>query len=221
MNRLKDTVLRSISDQFDQLNAVILRQLSLTAEVLSGTPPSALAEELERNEGRIDAMEVSLRDEVIHVIVLHAPRTANLRMIMACYDTTSNLERVGDLLLNIHEFARTETLSSPRYNAIRPRLLKMFGLAADMVKNAIFAMNCGDERLAKEVIRTDDQVDALWHQILEELQQVENTQTHCLLDIFGMANNIERIGDQATNMAEAVIYVAEGKDIKHTDKTLL
>jgi phosphate transport system protein len=103
----------------------------------------------------------------------------------------------------------------------------MFDLAADMVKNVIFAMNCSDERLAREVIRSDDRVDEWWRRISGELKSTGTQRTltaeemEGMLSVFGIANNLERIGDQATNIAEAVIFVTEGKDIKHTDKNLL
>lgn len=227
MNRLKDTVLKPVGDQFDRLTELILRQLSITRQLLAGNPSAELRDELNRNESAIDGLEVSIRDEVVNVIVLHAPRASNLRIIMACYDTTSNLERIGDLIHNVYEFTGGTAVRTEPYRRKRDELLKMFDLAADMVKNVIFAMNCSDERLAREVIRGDDRVDEWWRRISGELksegaermltmQEMEGT-----LSVFGIANNLERIGDQATNIAEAVIFVTEGKDIKHTDKNLL
>ena len=103
MNRLKDTVLKPVGDQFDRLTELILRQLSITRQLLAGNSSAELRDELNRNESAIDGLEVSIRDEVVNVIVLHAPRASNLRIIMACYDTTSNLERIGDQATNIAE----------------------------------------------------------------------------------------------------------------------
>ena len=227
MNRLKDTVLKPVGDQFDRLTELILRQLSITRQLLAGNSSAELRDELNRNESAIDGLEVSIRDEVVNVIVLHAPRASNLRIIMACYDTTSNLERIGDLIHNVYEFTGGTAVSTGLYRRKSDGLLKMFDLAADMVKNVIFAMNCSDERLAREVIRRDDRVDEWWRRISGELKSTGTQRTltaeemEGMLSIFGIANNLERIGDQATNIAEAVIFVTEGKDIKHTDKNLL
>ena len=227
MNRLKDTVLKPVGDQFDRLTELILRQLSITRQLLAGNSSAELRDELNRNESAIDGLEVSIRDEVVNVIVLHAPRASNLRIIMACYDTTSNLERIGDLIHNVYEFTGGTAVSTGLYRRKRDGLLKMFDLAADMVKNVIFAMNCSDERLAREVIRSDDRVDEWWRRISGELKSTGTQRTltaeemEGMLSVFGIANNLERIGDQATNIAEAVIFVTEGKDIKHTDKNLL
>ena len=227
MNRLKDTVLKPVGDQFDRLTELILRQLSITRQLLAGNSSAELRDELNRNESAIDGLEVSIRDEVVTVIVLHAPRASNLRIIMACYDTTSNLERIGDLIHNVYEFTGGTAVSTGLYRRKSDGLLKMFDLAADMVKNVIFAMNCSDERLAREVIRSDDRVDEWWRRISGELKSTGTQRTltaeemEGMLSIFGIANNLERIGDQATNIAEAVIFVTEGKDIKHTDKNLL
>ena len=227
MNRLKDTVLKPVGDQFDRLTELILRQLSITRQLLAGNSSAELRDELNRNESAIDGLEVSIRDEVVNVIVLHAPRASNLRIIMACYDTTSNLERIGDLIHNVYEFTGGTAVSTGLYRRKSDGLLKMFDLAADMVKNVIFAMNCSDERLAREVIRSDDRVDEWWRRISGELKRTGTQRTltaeemEGMLSVFGIANNLERIGDQATNIAEAVIFVTEGKDIKHTDKNLL
>ena len=227
MNRLKDTVLKPVGDQFDRLTELILRQLSITRQLLAGNSSAELRDELNRTESAIDGLEVSIRDEVVNVIVLHAPRASNLRIIMACYDTTSNLERIGDLIHNVYEFTGGTAVSTGLYRRKSDGLLKMFDLAADMVKNVIFAMNCSDERLAREVIRSDDRVDEWWRRISGELKSTGTQRTltaeemEGMLSVFGIANNLERIGDQATNIAEAVIFVTEGKDIKHTDKNLL
>lgn len=227
MNRLKDTVLKPVGDQFDRLTELILRQLSITRQLLAGNSSAELRDELNHNESAIDGLEVSIRDEVVNVIVLHAPRASNLRIIMACYDTTSNLERIGDLIHNVYEFTGGTAVSTGLYRRKSDGLLKMFDLAADMVKNVIFAMNCSDERLAREVIRSDDRVDEWWRRISGELKSTGTQRTltaeemEGMLSVFGIANNLERIGDQATNIAEAVIFVTEGKDIKHTDKNLL
>ena len=75
MNRLKDTVLKPVGDQFDRLTELILRQLSITRQLLAGNSSAELRDELNRNESAIDGLEVSIRDEVVNVIVLHAPRT--------------------------------------------------------------------------------------------------------------------------------------------------
>lgn len=115
MNRLKDTVLKPVGDQFDRLTELILRQLSITRQLLAGNSSAELRDELNRNESAIDGLEVSIRDEVVNVIVLHAPRASNLRIIMACYDTTSNLERIGDLIHNIYEFTGGTAVSTGLY----------------------------------------------------------------------------------------------------------
>ena len=80
MNRLKDTVLKPVGDQFDRLTELILRQLSITRQLLAGNSSAELRDELNRNESAIDGLEVSIRDEVVNVIVLHAPRASNLRI---------------------------------------------------------------------------------------------------------------------------------------------
>ena len=83
MNRLKDTVLKPVGDQFDRLTELILRQLSITRQLLAGNLSAELRDELNRNESAIDALEVSIHGEMDNVILLHAPPASNLRLIVA------------------------------------------------------------------------------------------------------------------------------------------
>ena len=117
MNRLKDTVLKPVGDQFDRLTELILRQLSITRQLLAGNSSAELRDELNRNESAIDGLEVSIRDEVVNVIVLHAPRASNLRIIMACYDTTSHNSpyRFFRLLSVLHEYLPAPLLHNNRH----------------------------------------------------------------------------------------------------------
>ena len=158
------------------------------------------------------------------MIVLYSPRATNLRMIISYYDMTAYLERIGDLILNVSHFMKKIAVDYCLFTTYKKDLLKMLSLTESMTQNAIFAFTCEDIQLAKETIETDDQVDELHHFIGQHLptqcfdkilSQQEVTDALC---INSMAYNIERIGDNATNIAEAAIYLIEGKNIKHWPK---
>ena len=180
--------------------------------------------EINNNERIIDSIEVKIRNEVINMIVLYSPRATNLRMIISYYDMTAYLERIGDLILNVSHFMKKIAVDDCLFTTYKKDLLKMLSLTESMTQNAIFAFTCEDIQLAKETIETDDQVDELHHFIGQHLptqcfdkilSQQEVTDALC---INSMAYNIERIGDNATNIAEAAIYLIEGKNIKHWPK---
>ena len=130
----------------------------------------------------------------------------------------------GDVILNVSHFMKKIAVDDCLFTTYKKDLLKMLSLTESMTQNAIFAFTCEDIQLAKETIETDDQVDELHHFIGQHLptqcfdkilSQQEVTDALC---INSMAYNIERIGDNATNIAEAAIYLIEGKNIKHWPK---
>lgn len=231
MATLKEKVLSRITEDFQVLSKVVIKQINLTKLLMEDNRNEELYSEINNNERIIDSLEVKMRDEVINTIVLYSPRATNLRMIMSYYDMTAYLERIGDLILNISGFLRKIAVHEPFFQSYKEKLLNMLALTEDMTQNAIFAFTCEDAELARNTIETDDQVDAFHHEIGKSLpldcsdRTLSGQQMTDALSISSMSYNIERIGDNATNIAEAAIYLMEGKNIKHagnyTDNGLL
>lgn len=224
MTTLKEKVFSRINEDFQVLAKIVIQQLNLTKQMLDDNQNSELHTEINNNERIIDSLEVKIRDEVINTIVLYSPRATNLRMIISYYDMTAYLERIGDLILNISNFLKRTAVHEALFGEYKNELVKMLSLTENMTQNAIFAFTCEDIQLAKATIELDDQVDNLHHEIGnrlpvnctdKKLSRQEMTDALC---INSMAYNIERIGDNATNIAEAAIYLIEGKNIKHQDK---
>ena len=192
--------------------------------MLDNNQDQELYTEIHNNERIIDSLEVKIRNEVINTIVLYSPRASNLRMIISYYDMTAYLERIGDLILNISHFLQKTDVHGSLFGEYKEKLVKMLELTENMTQNAIFAFTCEDVRLAKDTIEQDDQVDQVHHEIGQQLQnryanQALSRQNMAdVLAINSMSYNIERIGDNATNIAEAAIYLIEGKNIKHRNK---
>lgn len=176
---------------------------------------------IEQNEVIIDGLEIKIRDEVINSIVLYCPRASDCRKIMSYHDMTAYLERIGDLLLNIADFLHEVNLKGGLYASFHEIIHEQLETVKKMTQNAIFAFIYEDENLAKEIIRTDDLVDdnhkTIIHGIpLHFVDKTINDQDMLdALSLSSMSYNIERIGDNATNIAEAAIYLMEGKNAKH------
>ena len=214
MNRLKDTVLKPVGDQFDRLTELILRQLSITRQLLAGNSSAELRDELNRNESAIDGLEVSIRDEVVNVIVLHAPRASNLRIIMACYDTTSNLERIGDHASDIAEIIPHLVTVRKEGDPAVSQAIKMGQKAHKMILDALNALTSEDEQAALRVIAADDEVDydfnAIKHTLAQEIA-ADPGKVDAALDLLMVIKYLERIGDHAVNLAEWVEFVRSGR----------
>ena len=211
MPTLKEKVFSRITEDFQVLAKIVIRQLNLTKQLMDDNHKEEIYTEINNNERIIDSIEVKIRNEV-------------MRMIISYYDMTAYLERIGDLILNVSHFMKKIAVDDCLFTTYKKDLLKMLSLTESMTQNAIFAFTCEDIQLAKETIETDDQVDELHHFIGQHLptqcfdkilSQQEVTDALC---INSMAYNIERIGDNATNIAEAAIYLIEGKNIKHWPK---
>lgn len=223
MSTLKEKVFERITEDFRVLSKVVIKQIDLTYQLAENNRTEDLYTEIHNNERIIDSIEVKIRDEVINTIVLYSPRASNLRKIIAYYDMTAYLERIGDLIVNISSFLNRTDIHGELFGKYKNDLLNMLSLAENMTQNAIFAFTCEDNKLAQDTIEMDDEVDALHHSISKGLQSCCSgkvfTEQHMTdaLSINSMAYNIERIGDNATNIAEAAIYLMEGKNIKHHD----
>lgn len=224
MPTLKEKVFSRITDDFQVLTTIVIRQHSHIKQLIDNNENKEIYAEINNNERIIDSLEVKIRNEVINTIVLYSPRATNLRMIISYYDMTAYLERIGDLILNISHFLQRTDVQGTLFTSYKADLVKMLHLTENMTQNAIFAFTYEDIQLAKDTIELDDQVDLLHHGIRNKLENNNAGKTLSkqkmadALSINSMSYNIERIGDNATNIAEAAIYLIEGRNIKHWDK---
>lgn len=212
-------IFEKIKGDFQLLSKIVLNQFNLCRQQLETGEVSM--SEVESNEGIIDSIEVKLRSEVISTIVLHSPRAIDLRKIVAYYDMTANMERIGDHLLNISEQLIAVQRKGAIFAKVNSEVLLLFNEVETMTKNAIYAFACEDNALAKKTITDDDKADDINSHILAMLSTptIERALTASelsdLLAIGAISYNLERIGDNATNIAESAIYITEGRDIKH------
>ena len=173
---------------------------------------------VEENEDIIDKMEVENESLIITTMARYQPEAKYLRMLAMDLFVNRDLERIGDHAENIKEHAQS-ILSKPKLKEYVD-LPKMTQLTVQMLKDAIKAFAENDTNLARDVIKRDDIIDALEDQIIRELYtyMVEDHSTIKIgLRLIDVVKNIERVADIATNLAEEVIYMKEGKMLRHQE----
>ena len=178
---------------------------------------SELARKVIERDHQINALDVEIDEECIRLIALRQPKARDLRFITIAMKITTDLERMGDLAENIAERA-IELNEEPQ---LKPYIdiPRMAEIAQEMVRESLDAFVMGCSSLPYEVIKRDDEVDNLNAQVFNELLfymiQDPNTVTRAI-KINYVSKYLERIADHATNIAEMVIYMCEGKIIRHT-----
>lgn len=170
---------------------------------------------------RVNKFEKVIDDETIHVVARRQPTASDLRLVMGVNKIVTDLERIGDEAKKIAKGARRVheqgMLSVPRATDVR----HVAEEAVAMLRQALDSFARLDVALADAVIHADAKVDAEFKAIVRQLitYMMEDPRTiSTAIDIVWIGRSIERIGDHAKNIAEHVIYIAEGRDIRHTGK---
>jgi phosphate transport system protein len=178
---------------------------------------SVLARNVIENDHKVNALDVEIDEECIRLMALRQPKAKDLRFITTAMKITTDLERMGDLAVDIAERA-IELNEEPQ---LKPYIdvPRMAEITEAMVRDALDALVKGCSRIPYEVIKRDDEVDDLNAQVFNELLffmiQDPGTVSRATR-ISYVSKYLERIADHATNIAEMVIYMCEGKIIRHT-----
>jgi phosphate transport system protein len=178
---------------------------------------SHLAQEVIKQDHAINALDVKIDEECVRLIALRQPMARDLRFITTAMKITTDLERMGDLAVNIAERA-LELNEQPQ---LKPfvNIPKMAEISQSMVRDVLDAYVTGCSRLPYEVINRDDEVDDLTVKNFEELLSLMIQDPKIIplaIKRTYIAKYLERIADHATNIAEMVIYMCKGKIIRHT-----
>ena len=164
----------------------------------------------------INRLHIEIDNRAFTLLALYQPMATDLRGIVAAVKINSDLERVGDLAVNIAEAARRYATHPPVKKLIDIPL--MADIAQNMLRDALDAFVRGDVELAQHVLDEDDRLDALKPQIFRELltYMLQDPATiEPALDLVLISRHLERIGDHATNVAEDVIFMVSAKDVRH------
>ena len=175
-----------------------------------------LAEQVIKNEARINQLEIEVDDMAIGLLALQAPLAADLRLVTAAIKINNDLERMGDLSVSIAQSA----LALMKEPMIRPLIdiPHIAGLAQGMVRKALDAFVNRDPELARSVLASDDAVDnmrtASYHELISFMEK-NPQQISQALYLLSTVRNLERIADHATNIAEDVLFLVKGIDVRH------
>lgn len=164
----------------------------------------------------IDAMEVGIEETCIDLLALQQPMARDLRMLVAAIKIANDLERVGDHAVNLAQSA--DRLYHSRPIVPEPEITEMARLAREMLSDALEAFVRGDAAAGREVCLRDDKVDALNRSVFRILLTHMMEDPHIIgaaLELFLVSRNLERVADLATNIGEDVVFLVEGKSIKH------
>ena len=164
----------------------------------------------------IDNFEIEIEQQVINLLALQQPMARDLRMLTSALRIANDLERVGDHAVNIAQGA--ERLIASRPIAPEPEIVEMARLAREMLSDALEAFIRGDAAAGREICRRDDKVDLLHGSVFRILLTFMMEDPHMIsagMELFLVSRNLERVADLATNIAEDVVFLVEGKSIKH------
>jgi phosphate transport system protein len=168
----------------------------------------------------VNELHLDIDNRCFTLLALHQPMAKDLRAVVACVKINTDLERVGDLAVNIAEAARRCVGHPPVKQLID--IPRMGEIAQGMLRDALDCFVKRDTRLAQHVLEQDDHLDALKTQIFRELltYMIQNPATvEPALDLILISRHLERIGDHATNVAEDVIFMVEALDVRHPSAT--
>lgn len=175
-----------------------------------------LAERVLRSDGVINALDLEIDERCFKILALRQPVATDLRVVVAGVKINNDLERIGDFAVNIAEAA----LRCLKHPPVKPLIdiPRMADVAQGMLRDALNAYVALDTPAARAVLGRDDVLDGLKGQVFRELLSfiLENpAKTEPALDLILISRHLERIGDHATNIAEEVIFIASGRDVRH------
>jgi len=207
LQRLKERLLEMgelATNRLDRaMSGLISRDALILGDVIQG-------------DESINTLQIEIDDRCFKLLALRQPMATDLRLIMSATRITSDLERVGDLAVNVAEAAARYI----QYPPVKPLidLPRMSLLAQQMLRDALSSFVSGEVALASEVLKRDDTLDDLKRQLFQELLTYMLNNPDLVapaLDLVLISRHLERVGDHATNIAEDIIFLVEGRDVRH------
>ena len=211
-----DAELEDVRTRVLQMGGLVEEQIRRAVDALSSGDMQEI-ERVQANDHRVNAMEVELDEACSHIIARRQPAAGDLRLIIAVIKTITDLERIGDEAEKIARMAKL-IHDAERMHMPRLEIRHVANLALAMLRKALDAFARLDVKAAQQVVEQDETVDSEFRSILRQLitfmMEDPRTITRCLEVLF-VAKALERIGDHSKNMAEYVVYMVEGRDVRH------
>ncbi|HMU96279.1 MAG TPA: phosphate signaling complex protein PhoU [Elusimicrobiota bacterium] len=208
LNQLKERLLRmgAIAEEMIQKAVKALRERS-----------EKLTQEVFESEKMVNQMHVEIDDRCLKLIALHQPMAADLRLITAAMKINSDLERIADQAVNAGQTCYYHLFKESPVPQIS-MITQMAEISQKMLRDSLDAFSRRDVALAEKVLKQDEEEDRLKAQALTsliDLLKKDPSHSSQYVDLILLSRNMERIGDHATNVAEDVIFMVQGKDIRH------
>ena len=218
--------MRHFTADLEELNGKLLEMAGLVESAISRSVRSLvdqdkeLAEQVIRDEPKINRMEMEIDGMATRLLALRQPVARDLRFLTSALKINTDLERIGDLAQHIAE----RSISLMHHPLVRPMvdIPTMASLVQSMLLKCLDAFVNGDEALARSVLLADDEVDRLRDAVYSDLlatMQRDPGIVPAAVDLIFVARNLERIGDHATNIAEDVVFLIKGVDVRHHAET--
>ncbi len=224
MSTKREQSIQEIVANFEQMSDLVLAQLSFLEKFMADPVNQDLEKiksDIRKNEEQIDKFEVLISDQITNSIILYQPVASDIRKIMAIYRITINLERIGDLIMNII-YSIEAIKDSIEFKEMNEVLVNMLLTGISMVEKSLLSFINNDTEYAVWTIKNDEIVDEMNRKLLQNSiknAKVRNKTKEMLLsyvDLKNIITNLERVADHATNIAEASIYSLQGTDIRHS-----
>ena len=212
-----DSELNQVSARVMELGGLVESQIREAIAALSHFSLEA-AERVQFIENRVNQMEVEIDHELITIIARRQPTARDLRLLLAISKTTANLERVGDESAKIARMVKSIVESGSARSLPTLDLRVSADLASGLLRKALDAFARLDTAAAVSILKEDDEIDREFDGFVRKLitYMMEDPRTiSASLDLLFLAKAIERIGDHAKNIAEFIIYIVKGADVRH------
>lgn len=213
-----DSELNGVSSRVMELGGLVESQIRQAIYALSQFSSEVAAQVIE-NEARVNAMEVDIDRELSSIIARRQPTARDLRLLIAISKTTANLERVGDEAEKIARMVRAIIDSGASRSLPASELRVAADLASGLLRKALDAFARLDTAVAVQILKEDDLIDQEFNCFVRKLityMMEDPRKISACLDLLFLAKAIERIGDHAKNIAEFIIYIVKGADVRHT-----
>ena len=213
-----DTELDDLRRRVVMMGELVCQQVKLAVDGLTGNDMSLVETVIER-EKLVNRKEIELDELCIQMIARHGPAASDLRLLMTIMQMITDLERVGDEAKKIAKAARP-IIDSESAFVPKVELRHVATMAVGMLNSALDCFVRQDPTDVADILRQDKEVDAIFKGIIRQLATYMMEDPRLItrsLDVLFIAKSIERIGDHATNIAEHVVYMVKGRDVRHAD----
>ncbi|MBL7930044.1 MAG: phosphate signaling complex protein PhoU [Bacteroidia bacterium] len=215
-----DTELKALKEDMHEMFRLVLSQLEKSKTALISLDKD-LAREVIVNEKRVNSFELKLDRDCENIIALFNPVAVDLRFVLASLKINSNLERIGDIADGIAKFALSIKLMPEKELLEKTRLVEMFDVSLEMMRDVMAAYENEDTKLARSVFKMDDVLDEINLNASTSVAEfIKSHQDRINQSLYALSTirKLERVGDQCKNIAEEIIFYIEAKVLKHSKK---